>query len=91
MIKIAIAAREYPVNNSDNTFGDNCALVSLAVRTRHPAYEEEIVEARHWLLISSVGKPPIILTEEQALQARANTFFGKEGLCAVVENSHHEN
>lgn len=88
MITIAVCAREYPTNNSDNVWGDECALIRLAVRTPHPAYPENLVETMTWMLISSVGKPPRILTEEEALKARANTFFGKEGLCSIVENSH---
>lgn len=88
MITIAVCGREYPINISDNVFGDDCALVCLSVRTHHPRNRKIMVDARTWMLISSVGKPPKILTEEEALQARANTFYSDEGFCRTVIDSH---
>lgn len=87
---IVINAREYPCNNSDNCWGDYCALVQLLVRVRAPLplYKDVPLEVKHWMLISTTGKPPKILTEEEAVQARANLFYNRENLCHAIENSH---
>lgn len=84
-----INAREYPCNNTDNCWGDYCALVQLSIRVRAPMplYKDIPIEVTHWMLISTTGKAPKILTEEEATQARANTFYNRENLCQGI----HEN